>query len=177
MIYPTQKDDEENTMSIPVIILIVLVIVVVFLDLKQRSKSNELDLPYERRYLLTKNEWYFYKQLKPIADKYGYTILAKIRLADLVQVKQRMTKSEYSRYFAKIRAKHIDFTLCNPENLAPVLLIELDDKSHKTPNREKRDNFVDAILVKCGYQIIHTYGTGDLENKIKTILENPSLEI
>ena len=31
--------------------------------------NNEYDYPYTKKFLLTKNEWYFYKQLKPITDK------------------------------------------------------------------------------------------------------------
>lgn len=46
------------------------------------------EYPYVKTYLLTKNEWAFYKQLKPITDKYNLHILAKVRLADLVEVKK-----------------------------------------------------------------------------------------
>ena len=36
------------------------------------------DYPYKRKYLLTKNEFYFYKRLRPIAEKYNLNILTKI---------------------------------------------------------------------------------------------------
>ena len=112
---------------------------------KSEPVNNEEDierLPYRKKYLLTKNEYWFYKNLKEIADKYGYAILAKIRFADLVEVNDEAGKSEYMKYFGKIKAKHIDFILCKKENLYPELLIELNDNSHKKEDRIKRDEFV-----------------------------------
>ncbi len=131
------------------------------------EKINEQDekLPYRRKYLLTKNEFAFYKSLKEIADKLDLTILAKVRLADLVEVSVEADRSEYLRYFGKIQAKHIDFMLCKKENLYPELLIELNDNSHKTDKRAERDDFVSRVLEKAGYKLLFVYGTGDLEKK------------
>ena len=39
----------------------------------------------------------------------------------------------------RIHAKHIDFVLCDPGNLQPILCIELDDPSHNRPDRIERD--------------------------------------
>ena len=46
--------------------------------------AAEADLPYTKKLLLTKNEWAFYKKLKPICDRHNLHILAKVRLAYLV---------------------------------------------------------------------------------------------
>ena len=35
----------------------------------QEIKSENIFLPYVRKNLMTKNEWYFYKQLKPVAGQ------------------------------------------------------------------------------------------------------------
>ena len=141
---------------------------------KSEFVNNEEDierLPYRKKYLLTKNEYGFYKNLKEIADKYGYAILAKIRFADLVEVNSEAGKSEYMKYFGKIKAKHIDFILCKKENLYPELLIELNDNSHKKEDRIKRDEFVKKIADKVGYKMIFVNGTGDLEDIVTKALE------
>ncbi len=141
---------------------------------KSEPVNNEEDierLPYRKKYLLTKNEYWFYKNLKEIADKYGYAILAKIRFADLVEVNDEAGKSEYMKYFGKIKAKHIDFILCKKENLYPELLIELNDNSHKKEDRIKRDEFVKKIADKVGYKMIFVNGTGDLEDIVTKALE------
>ena len=141
---------------------------------KSEPVNNEEDierLPYRKKYLLSKNEYWFYKNLKEIADKYGYAILAKIRFADLVEVNGEAGKSEYMKYFGKIKAKHIDFILCKKENLYPELLIELNDNSHKKEDRIKRDEFVKKIADKVGYKMIFVNGTGDLEDIVTKALE------
>ncbi len=143
---------------------------------KNNQPENEIDikdekLPYQRKYLLTKNEYAFYKTLKEIAEKLGLTILAKVRLADLVDVNSEAEGKEKLKYFAKIKSKHIDFMLCNKENLYPELLIELNDNSHKAEKRAERDDFVSRVLEKTGYKLLFVYGTGDLEQKINECLK------
>ncbi len=135
------------------------------------SQSEELFLPYKRKNLMTKNEWFFYKQLKPVADKLGYSILCKVRVADLVDIDMGLDKSQWQTAFNKINKKHVDFILCKPENLYPELLIELDDSSHKSESVAKRDEFIEKLYEKIGYKLLRTQGGGNIEEKICTALE------
>ena len=128
-------------------------------------------LPYRRKFLLTKNEYWFYKSLKEIADKYDFAVLAKIRFADLVEVSAEADKKEYMKYFGKIKSKHIDFILCKKDNLYPELLIELNDSSHNKEDRIKRDEFVKKIAEKVGYKMVFVDGTQNLEETIIKALE------
>lgn len=121
-----------------------------------QQQNYQQFFPYQRKYLLTRNEYYFYKKLIPIANKHGLQILTKIRLADLVETKKNLSYADSNAYFNKIRSKHIDFALV--DNMKVVALIELDDNSHKYQSRIERDIFVDDVLQRCGYTIIHTYG-------------------
>lgn len=122
---------------------------------------------YKRKYLLTKHEWSFYKALKPIADKLGLVVLAKIRMADLVETVAD-TNSEYYRGFAKVKAKHVDFALCRPENLYVELLIELDDNAHAEGNQ--RDAFVESVYSAVGYSLLRIRNEIDLESNVKEAL-------
>ena len=128
-------------------------------------------LPYRRKFLLTKNEYWFYKSLKEIADKYDFAVLAKIRFADLVEVSAEADKKEYMKYFGKIKSKHIDFILCKKDNLYPELLIELNDSSHNKEDRIKRDDFIKKIAEKVGYKMVFVGGTQNLEETIIKALE------
>ena len=97
-------------------------------------------------------------------------ILAKIRLADLIEVNQGT--NEWNKYFAKIKSKHIDFAIA--DNMKIIVIIELDDKSHEKQNRIERDEFVDAALTKTGYKIIRTLGnTEEIEKYINSIITAP----
>lgn len=127
-------------------------------------------MPYSKKYLLTKNEWFFYKVLKQIANELGYTVLAKVRVADLVEV----TARDYTLkgfYLNKVVSKHIDFVLARPENLQVVLLIELDDNSHDNKAKQERDEFIDKLYKQTGYKFIRIRGTGNLKEIIKEQLE------
>ncbi len=157
-----------------IVVLVILVIVGIVREYKKKEEpENTIDdkIPYRKKLLLTKNECWFYKSLKGIADKYSYAVLAKIRLADLVEVSSEIDKNEYMKYFAKIRSKHIDFILCKKDNLYPELLIELNDNSHKTEDRAKRDELIEKICEKVGYKIIFVYGTQSLEENINRALK------
>ena len=128
-------------------------------------------LPYIKKNLMTKNEWAFYKQLKPIADKMNYTVICKTRVADLIDIQKGLSKSEWQTAFNQINKKHIDFILCKPENLLPVLLIELDDNSHDTEKRKERDEFIEKVLNLTGYKLLRTRGTAELEENIIKALQ------
>lgn len=174
-----------------IFVVIILIAVIVYLVVKEKKNqnvqqtqlnagaeiekvNNTAELPYRKKLLLTKNEWYFYKNLKPVADELGYTVLAKIRMADLVEVSVKEQK-DYLKYFNKINKKHIDFALAKPENLQIELLIELDDNSHESKQKD-RDAFVEAVYSKTGYKILRTKGTADLKEKITKILK-PAEEV
>lgn len=81
----------------PIICMVIIVAAVSFFkeykNLKKSANEDAEKLPYRKKYLLTKNEYGFYKNLKEIADKYGYAVLAKIRFADLVEVNSEAGKA------------------------------------------------------------------------------------
>lgn len=174
-------------MEIKDIILVVLIVIIAVLLEKylKKPKSQPTNntileepieetkiekLPYIRKNLMTKNEWSFYKQLKPIADRMNLSILCKTRVADLIEIEKGLNKSEWQTAFNRINKKHIDFILCKPDNLYPILLIELDDNSHDTEKGKERDEFIEKILEKTGYKLLRTRGTAELEEKIKNSL-------
>ena len=165
--------------------LIIALIAVVLDNLKKRKKItntvvNEQEepvveitpaLPYKKKLLLTKNEWAFYKGLKPVADELGCSVLAKIRVADLVEVNVKDNK-DFMKYYNKINKKHIDFVLAKPENLQIELLIELDDGSHDA-KQKSRDEFVEALYKQTGYKLLRVRGAAGIKQKIEELL-NPA---
>lgn len=119
---------------------------------------------YKKSWIFTYAEKDAYRALKPIAEEYGYTVFAKVRLLDLVKPIRKNKK--YQTYFNKVQSKHVDFVLCN-EKLVAEWIIELDDSTHDRPDRRERDSFVDAVVTSVGYRIIHTR---TIDNRIKNAL-------
>lgn len=131
------------------------------------SSGKELPVKgaYQRNWLFTYNEKDAYNKLKPIAEKMGYTVFAKVRLLDLVEPIKGNKK--YKAYFWKIQAKHVDFVLCDYKLVAKYI-IELDDTSHDRKDRKERDNFVDEVVESVGYKIIHVRAiTDDIINQLQ----------
>lgn len=107
---------------------------------------------YQAKLLLTRNEWYEYKKLKKFTDERNLHICPKVRLLDIVEPKNG---KGYMGALGKIKSKHVDFVITD-QDLRIKGIIELDDRSHDTPDRIERDNFVDAVLMNVGYKIVHT---------------------
>ncbi len=83
-----------------------------------------------------------------------YTVLAKVRLADILYV-PRSGNNAWASQQNKINQKHVDFLLCEPTTMAPQIAIELDDASHSRKDRTKRDEFVDAAFTAAGLSVAH----------------------
>ena len=148
-------------------IIIILIFLLIYKQIKTKPESpNEkikttqskenITLPikgfYKPKWLFTYNEKDAFKKLKTITDKYGLTLLAKVRILDLAEPIKNNQK--YKTYLYKIQSKHVDFVICDPKLVARCI-IELDDNSHNTPERKQRDEFVDNVLSSVGYQILH----------------------
>ena len=122
-------------------------------ETKKNSNVINYSKSYQRKYLLTKNEYGQYKKLKEYADQAGLLICPKVRLLDVIE--PRKEEKNYKTLFYKVQAKHIDFLICD-KDLHVLGAVELDDSSHDQKDRQERDTFVDQILQSVGYKVIHT---------------------
>lgn len=118
----------------------------------EQKKNNDYSNNYQKKYLLTKNEYYEYKKLQASAKKNNLIVCPKVRLLDLVEPRRG---PNYMSYLGKIQSKHVDFVVCD-SNLFVKGVIELDDNSHNRPDRIERDAFVDEVLLSVGYIVIRT---------------------
>ena len=80
-----------------------------------------------------------------------WVVLSKVRLADIFFVKR---PHENKSYFGRISQKHVDFLLCDPKTMKPVVGIELDDGSHQQAKRKTRDAFVEQVFESAGLPLI-----------------------
>ena len=144
-------------------------------DYKPVSIPKDDIFPYHKKLLLTKNEYYFYKRLKEsISAAKNIQILAKIRLADIIEVNYGLSKQEWGKYFSKIKSKHIDFAIA--QDMKILILIELDDNSHNSEKSEKRDDFVEKALKAADFKLIRTYGDiSQIEKELYKLRIIPSM--
>ncbi|MGL4593202.1 MAG: DUF2726 domain-containing protein [Thermoguttaceae bacterium] len=81
------------------------------------------------------------------------TIQCKVGLGEIVKVLDQSGKSTQAGR-NKVAQKHLDFVLYDARANKVLLVIELDDKSHKRENVQKRDDEKDEILRRAGIEIV-----------------------
>lgn len=157
-----------------IIILVLIIIITIFekfLNEKNEKVDNSVNNFNENYkkvdYLLTKNELKFYKILKQITNKLGYSLFCQVSLYQIVS-------SKNYKDFNKIKSKSIDFVITQ-ENCKILLCIELDDSTHQKQKRIERDNFIDKLFKDLEIKLLRIpvqnfYNIEELENKIKESL-------
>lgn len=110
-----------------------------------------MSLPYQGRgTLLTKGEAAFYGPLlEAVGDR--FQIMCKVRVADVLTC----SEADWRRgYGGAISQKHLDFVLCEPRTTRIILAVELDDRSHDAPHRQRRDRFLNETLQAAGIRLL-----------------------
>jgi hypothetical protein len=137
-----------------------------------RARISSVDIalkPFLRRkYLLSRAEKCLYDILRRIVGR--KIVFAKIRLADLVEADERHRL--WQANFRRICSKHIVFVICDAA-LCPIIAVELDDSSHRLPERQARDRDVDRILQIASLPILRlpvqrSYDYGEVERQLRT---------
>ena len=118
--------------------------------LTKRSPDYSYSL---RSSLLTPAERSFYGVLKSAVGE-STIIFSKVRVADIITPSRGISKSARQGAFNKISSKHFDFVLCRNDNLSPVCAIELNDSSHNSTRRRKRDAFLENACGTAGLPLV-----------------------
>lgn len=136
------------------IIFVILGIYVYITEINAKSKNiivNEEEHPpkiyeYRKRKFLTNSEINFYHTLTELNNE--YIIIPQVNLGTIVEKVDSKYRSELF--------KNIDFGIFTPE-FELVLLIELNDKTHRQKNRIERDKKLKEILNNCDIPLLTFY--------------------
>ena len=115
----------------------------------------------------------FFRNLKAVVGD-SAQIFSKVKLGDLFYAKT----GDYGKnrsYNNRVDRKHVDFLLCDPKTLKPILGIELDDKSHQRADRQERDDFVNHVFDAAKLPLMHvsvqrSYSQSELKSKLSVYL-------
>jgi len=145
-----------------------------------RKPTDKVEFPYLLRDdFLSLAEQSFYLVLKnTISDR--ALICPKVGLGDLIYVKSN-DPSKFRTYTNKIDRKHVDFLLCDPITVKPLLGIELDDKSHQKSDRKVRDEFVKMVFKAADLPLVRikvqrSYSTKELNSILSPYLGDSKIE-
>ncbi len=96
--------------------------------------------------MFTSEELKLYKELLDHFISKEIFVLAKVRLADLVNIEEEVDFWEKQSVFMKLSQKHVDFVLTDSK-WKILCLIELDGKNHETDKKTiKNDEFKDEFF-------------------------------
>ncbi len=130
-----------------------------------------------RGWVLTRGELAFYRKLCQAVGS-RLLVFSKVRLADVIRCDR--LEPEWGS-FAAISQKHLDFVLCDPWSTRIHCAVELDDRSHRTPHRRRRDAFVDRALRLARVPLLRfkaaaRYDLADLSEALRTALPSSPTE-
>lgn len=140
-------------------------------DANRPPSRNFSELPYRTNtFLLSAAERSLFQVLRHIAGP-NYLLFAQVRLCDVIGVPQ---SPSWRTHFNRISTKHLDFLLCDHET-RPLVAIELDDSSHRRPDRRQRDSFLNAALLGAGLPLLrvpasHHYDASALRLQLQQLL-------
>jgi hypothetical protein len=119
-----------------------------------KEEPDKPQFPYQlREDFLSPAELNFYRVLQTAVADWA-TLFTKVNLADLFYASAG-DSGQNQAYRNRINRKHLDFLLCDPGTLRPLLGVELDDSSHNRPDRQARDEFVDGVFAAAGLPLLH----------------------
>jgi Protein of unknown function (DUF2726) len=144
-------------MDIGTLILIAVGAVVVLLLLKSIFSSRGRLSPQHnykcRAGLFTRAERSFLGVLDQVVGG-DFRVFGKVRVADVLKVSKTANRSAWQIAFNKISGKHFDFVLADPGTLKVQIVIELNDKSHRSGKRTVRDQFIREACESADLRLI-----------------------
>ena len=156
-------------------VALICILLVAVLVIKQRSGSASGDLPYKRQpALFTPAERSFLGVLDLAVGK-DFRVFGKVRVGDLLAPQNGQANGQRMTALNKINYKHVDFVLCQPDDLSVLCAIELNDKSHQQKNRQERDEFLLSACRAAGLPLVtfdarHAYSPAELSAAIADAL-------
>jgi len=113
--------------------------------------ESEDRLPYRLRdQFMSTPELALFRTLQQMVGR-RYAICPKVSVNDIFYI---VRPNENVHFFNKIFRKHVDFLLCDPATLKPVIGVELVKPVAKSETREV-DQFMQDLFISAGLPLVH----------------------
>lgn len=103
---------------------------------------------YQAKPLLTANELGFYAVLRDALAEYA--VFPQVAMNAFIRPAAGLGAKEYAATRGTFAQKHVDFLVCDPETLAVLAIVELDDQTHCA----EKDAARDRITAAAGYKTL-----------------------
>ena len=152
---PFFRNFHNDTFWIMTITSVVLMGFCMFALLHKPKEKIKLNSKYARKgVMLTRPEYSFLLKLREISpDKYDV-----VPQCALINVIEKKTNTSYRNELFRV----CDYCFVDRNTYEPLLLIELNDRSHLRSDRQDRDAKVAAICADAGIPLVTFWLDGDL---------------
>ena len=152
---PVFRELLPDTFWIMTVVSVALMAFCMFMLCYKPKEKIRLAAKYERKAtMLSKPEYEFLLLLRGISPE-RYEVVPQVALIDVIEKRTYTTnRNELFRV--------CDYCFVDRETFEPLLLVELNDRSHLRADRQERDAKVAAICANAGLPLVTFWLDGDL---------------
>ncbi|SNY53965.1 Protein of unknown function [Arsukibacterium tuosuense] len=166
-------------MEIIMLLLVALVVLVAMVASRFIDNSNPFQV--QRRSSLFSPVERSFQNLLEKAVEGEYKILNRIKLADLIEVKENANEKARRSTLVKLNAKYLDFVLCSADDLRVIAVLDLVNNSNKDGHKAAPDWFVSGALEAAGVPYLRIkikagYTAADLKHALAQRLGKPTVK-
>lgn len=152
------------------LIICFLILIDILENISFNNKKYKVSYKYIKKKLMTQSEKNFYNKIKSLEHELPIKIIPQVNLAAIID---KTGKAKYRNELFR----NIDFGIFDVELENILLLIELNDLTHRYKSRIKRDQTVKKICNNAQIKLITFYTNKPnepeyLHNKIKQELKS-----
>ena len=126
------------------IVLLMLLIVVAIGAIK--LSDSGVAFPFKRRTTLFSQAERSFLELIEQAVGSQYRIVCRVRLTDILTLRQNTDKKTAKHAMLRAAGKHLDFVLCDKADMTPIVAIDLVHHNGKEGYKTQRDWFISGAL-------------------------------
>lgn len=132
------------------VLLLILLLVVVVAMVASRFVDNGNPFPLQKKATLFSPVERSFMQLLEKAVMGEYKILNRVKLSDLLELKNGTSTKTRSSTLVKLNAKYLDFVLCDPNDFSVIAVLDLVNNASKDGHKAVPDWFVNGALDAAG---------------------------
>lgn len=158
------------------VIVIIGILVLAFAGTAVGKKSHKDKQPVKYHYtrkdhLMTRAENEFFDVITQVVGT-DYYVFPQVHLSEFLYHKVKGQSWEHALHY--INQKSVDYLVCDKQR-SPLLAIELDDWSHDSETRQRRDSNVSRILQEAGipllrFRDVRSMPNDEIASRIKDVL-------
>ncbi|EBV0230929.1 hypothetical protein DNI83_21755 [Salmonella enterica subsp. salamae serovar Sofia] len=122
-------------------------------------------------WLMTEREQRFLRRLDRVTDTRHWRLCPQVRVADIVRVApdRKSGSREWWQLFRLVSQWHCDVVITDRDGHI-VAAVELDDRSHQSPKRQRRDLLLEEVLKQAGIPLLRGDDEQHLAERVRAQL-------